>query len=241
VDWDRYLGDAPKRPYDAKRFFRWRNYRDYGTGVAGDLFIHLISGIHFITGSLGPKRIFATGALSYWKDGRDVPDVMTGVIEYPKTDKLPAFQLAIKVNFASGEGDKSVLKFIGSEGVMDLSGDGIKLTQDKLPKAPGFGGWDSFNTFPEATQKEFEQAYNQKWSASDKATPENKTINYEPPKGSDSDYDHHLNFYDGIRTGKKIVEDACFGLRAAGPALACNESYFSGKVINWDPVGMKVV
>jgi predicted dehydrogenase len=46
-----------KRGYDANRFFRWRNYRDYGTGVAGDLFIHLISGIHFITGSLGPKEI----------------------------------------------------------------------------------------------------------------------------------------------------------------------------------------
>jgi len=241
VDWNRYLGDAPKRGYDANRFFRWRNYRDYGTGVAGDLFIHLISGIHFITGSLGPKRVFATGELSYWKDGRDVPDVMTGIIEYPKTDTLPAFQLAIKVNFASGEGEKSVLKFVGSDGVMDLGGEGLKITKDKLPKAPGYGGWDSFDTFPEAIQKEFVKQYDSKYSAADKSVPDNKAITFNPPKDDDEHRDHFMNFFEGVRTGKPVVEDASFGLRAAGPALACNESYFKGKVINWDPVAMKVV
>ena len=74
VDWDRFLGDAPKQPFDAKRFFRWRNYRDYGTGVAGDLFIHLITGVHFVTNTMGPTRMYSSGNLAYWKDGRDVPD-----------------------------------------------------------------------------------------------------------------------------------------------------------------------
>src|SRR5689334_10198800 len=82
VDWDRFLGKAPKRSFEAVRLFRWRNYQDYGTGVAGDLFVHLLSGLHLVTGSLGPDRIVATGGLRFWNDGRDVPDVMLAMIDY---------------------------------------------------------------------------------------------------------------------------------------------------------------
>ena len=81
VDWDRFLGYAPKRPFDKTRFFRWRNYQDYGTGVAGDLFVHLISAVHHALDSNGPERIFSSGSLSYCEDGRDVPDVLTGIMD----------------------------------------------------------------------------------------------------------------------------------------------------------------
>ena len=54
--------------------------RDYGTGVAGDLFVHFFSGMHFITGAIGPTRVYAAGGLRFWKDGRDVPDVLLGLI-----------------------------------------------------------------------------------------------------------------------------------------------------------------
>ena len=54
VDWMRFLGPAPDRPYDPLRIFRWRNYRDYGTGVAGDLFVHLFSSLHFVVSPSPP-------------------------------------------------------------------------------------------------------------------------------------------------------------------------------------------
>ena len=87
-------------PGIAKRFFRWRNYRDYGTGVAGDLFVHLLTGLHTVTSSIGPTRIYATGGIRFWKD-REVPDVMLATLDYPATDAHPAFNVLLHVNFKS--------------------------------------------------------------------------------------------------------------------------------------------
>src|SRR6202522_2570711 len=55
-DWPQFLGSAPKVAFSGERFFQWRKWKDYGSGVAGDLFVHLFSGTHFITGSKGPAR-----------------------------------------------------------------------------------------------------------------------------------------------------------------------------------------
>src|ERR1700683_1914747 len=72
IDWNGFLDGAPKRPFDAARFFRWRCFSDYGEGLAGDLFVHLISGIHFITGiNEVAQRAQSSGGLFAFKDGRD--------------------------------------------------------------------------------------------------------------------------------------------------------------------------
>ncbi len=125
-DWDRFVGDAPKRPFDATRLFRWRNYRDYGTGIPGDLFVHLFSGIHYVLDSTGPTRVMATGGLRSWKDGRDVPDIAVGFYDYPKTATHPAFTLMLKVNFADGGGgDGHLFRFAGPDGVITIGGSGV--------------------------------------------------------------------------------------------------------------------
>jgi predicted dehydrogenase len=73
TDWDRFVEATGKMEFDAKKFFWWRAFKEVGTGVAGDLFIHLLSGTHFITNSLGPQTIVSTGQFSHWKDGRNLP------------------------------------------------------------------------------------------------------------------------------------------------------------------------
>jgi predicted dehydrogenase len=235
VDWESFLGDAPRVPFDPVRFFRWRNYRDYGTGVAGDLFVHLFSALHTVTSSAGPNRIYASGGLRYWKDGRDAPDLILGVYDYPETAQHPAFNLQMRVNFVDGSEDGEGLRFIGTDGVMHLGWDSVKVVRHKISKVPTYGGWDSFETFTAGQQKEFEQWYKANHPAS---TPviQDSDLEFRAPEKYSANIDHHLAFYAGVREGKPIKEDALFSMRAAGPALASNKSVFDKKIILWDPV-----
>ena len=240
VDWDRYMAGVPKQPYDPKKFFWWRNYRAFGTGVAGDLFVHLLSGIHVITGSKGPERIFSSGQIAYWKDGRDVPDVMTAIMHYPQTPEHPAFEVTLRVNFISGQGDTGTVKFIGSEGVLEMGYNGFTIRHHKMAAAPGIGGWDALTTYPQAMQDELKKQYNQRYTAEQQHPSDPAPTVYQLPEGYDEHLDHFTNFFNSVRTGSPVVEDPVFGFRAAAPCLAANESYFQNKIINWDPVEMKV-
>ena len=241
VDWTRFLGDAPKRPFDAVRFFRWRNYRDYGTGVAGDLFVHLFGGVHMITDSNGPNRIYCSGGLRYWKDGRDVPDVVLGIYDYPQTAMHPAFNLQMRVNFIDGSGGGTLIKIIGTEGTLEIRDDTLILKRSKMPQNPGYGGWDTFHTFSEAMQKEFAKWYSENYPEPRPEIPEPEEVVYQAPDGYYDRKDHWQYFLDAVRNGGSVYEDAEFGLRAAAPALATNKSYFEKKVINWDPDKMNLV
>jgi hypothetical protein len=165
---------------------------------------------------------------------------MTGIMSYPETKEHPAFQLTLQVNFVSGTGGEESVQFIGDEGVMHVTGNGLMIHHSIMPKAPGIGGWDALGTYPEAMQKKLLEDYNQKYSAEDQKRPVKPDIVYKTPAGYNEDLEHHLNFYNSIRTGKPVVEDAVFGFRAAAPCLACNESYFKKKIIFWDPENMKL-
>ncbi|MGC4038825.1 MAG: Gfo/Idh/MocA family oxidoreductase [Chitinophagaceae bacterium] len=241
VDWDRYVaGMTPKPAYDEKKFFWWRNYKEFGTGMAGDLFVHLLTGIHYVTSSAGPEKIYSSGQLCYWKDGRNVPDVMTSIMHYPQTAEHPAFEVMLRVNFISGGGDRSSVRFIGSEGVLEKNWSGLKITHSLMPKATGIGGWDALTTYPEAMQAELKKNYDQKWSAADQKEPTKADIEFKLPEAYDVHVEHFANFFSGIREGKEVIENPVTGFRAAAPCLAANASYFQNKIINWDPVSMKL-
>ena len=237
-DWNTFQGRAPKTEWDPNRFFRWRCYRDYGTGVAGDLFVHLFSGLHFITSALGPTRVFATGGLRFWNDGRDVPDLLIGLYDYPQTAEHPAFNLVLRVNFESGAKESSGFRFTGSEGIMTVDNT-VTVTAAPPTTEPGY----TIGTFSSAEQKSFLQAYHAKYPET-QPTPESmkaaKEMVYHTPAKYSDHVDHHRNFALAVRSRKPVVEDPIFGFRAAGPALLSNMSYFENRVIEWDPAGMKI-
>ncbi len=234
VDWERFLGPAPRRPFDPVRFFRWRNYRDYGTGVAGDLFVHLLSGLHVALDSPGPTRVFATGGLRYWKDGRDVPDVMLALLDYPATEAHPEFTLALRVNFKSGvSGEQFGFRFVGSEGTI-RAGASVVLSKTPPEAEPGY----MIDTFPQAVQQEFLRQYRQKYPerpvTADGLRPDEEQV-FTPPRGYNAHVEHHKNFIAAVRSRRPVVEDAAFGFRAAGPALLCLVSFFEQRICRWDP------
>jgi predicted dehydrogenase len=239
VDFDTFLKDTPRVPFDPTRFFRWRNYRAYGTGIAGDLFVHLFSWLHWVVSSDGPNRVYGSGGIRYWKDGRDVPDVLTCVVDYPEAATHPPFNLQIRVNFVSGGAQGSSLKLVGSEGTLAFAGNSLTLTRAPLPARPGYGGYDSLSTFPKSAQDEFVRQYRMQYYDVPRSVSEPSEIVYSAPERYDDRDDHWANLIAAMRDGKSIVEDATYGLKAAGPSLAANESYFSSRVVNWDSQRME--
>jgi predicted dehydrogenase len=234
IDWDRFIGNAPKRPFDPVRLFRWRNYRDYGTGIPGDLFVHLFTGIHFVLDSLGPSRVMATGGLRYWNDGRDVPDVIVSLYDYPKTAAHPAFTLSLKVNFANGGGDDQAFRFIGPDGMLTIGGAAVTLARRQRPKDPGH----TADTFAKTMQEAYLKEHRAKYPEQTELRPTSEEV-YAAPAGYSDSYEHFRNFFDAVRSRRPVVEDASFGYRAAAPALLTNESYFEGRPVGWDPEKMK--
>jgi len=234
VDWDRFLGSAPKRPFEPIRLFRWRNYRDYGTAAAGDLYVHLFTGLHTATGSLGPNRVFSTGGLRYWKDGRDVPDTQIGIIDYAKSEHHPPFQFMLRVNFKSSKPDEDFgYRFIGSEG--SITTDVFSnVTVNRVPreKEPG----ETADTFSRKIEEQILKEYREKYP---KKTPTPESLGGPSTQRftvvKDAHQIHMRNFVDAVRTRKPFFEDAEFGFRATGPALLCNTSYFEQRVCKWDP------
>lgn len=232
-DWPRFLGTAPKIPFSAEQFFQWRKWKAYGSGVAGDLFVHLFSGTHFITGAHGPTRAMATGGLRFWKDGRDVPDVMLGLFDYQE-----GFNLSLRVNFVDGGEESEGLIFAGSEGTMEIAGNTVSVSRSPRQKEPGY----TVGTFTDAMQKEILETYRQKYPLSHPTgEPSTGYEKYVAPPGYSDSYDHFHNFFEAVRSRKPVVEDAVFGYRAAGAALLSNLSIERGAIVRWDPDNMKLI
>src|SRR5271163_4016626 len=225
IDWNAFLVGAPKRPFDAARFFRWRCFSDYGEGLAGDLFVHLLSGIYFISGTNEvAARAQTSGGLYRWKDGRDFPDLIETLFDYPK------FRVALRCNLNNAGGEP--IKFHGTKGTMEIIGQTLTFTpQDTTPRAEGY----SLKGWPARLRKE----YLAKWEAEH---PQPGPLDYQAveaetftaPQGYSDVSAHEANFFDAVRTRKPTVENEEFGNNAAIGCHLANYAYFNKKIATWD-------
>src|SRR5881409_3512896 len=217
LDWDTWQGDVrPKRAFEAILFARWRCWKEYGTGVAGDLLVHLISGMMFMLGiNEPPKQASAVGGIRRWKDGRNMPDVHAVVYYF---GDLPVY---MRLNL--GTEMPEAYRIQGSKGVLDVTGSTLSL-------APQTGKDNSPSYYTGSYPHAMREAYLQKWHEENdpklgQATAMPETISFSGPDFDDV-RPHLWTFFEAVRTRKPVVEDVVFGHNAALACHMANESYF---------------
>jgi predicted dehydrogenase len=233
LDWNTFLGNAPKREFDPVRFFRWRCFTDYGEGLGGDLFVHLLSGIHFITSTNQPAlRAQSSGGLFHFKDGRDFPDLIETLYDYPN------FRLTLRCNLNNNGGE--FIGFYGTKGTMIIKDSTLTYRpEDTRPRPEDYSifGW------PKALRDQYLEKWNEEH-------PDPKPLNwkvdeevetYTVAHGYSDTADHQANFYHAVRTRKPVVENEVFGNHTSIGCHLANFSYFNKCVAVWDPSAKKIV
>ena len=140
IDWDRFLGPAPKRPFEPIRLFRWRNYRDYGTGVAGDLFVHLFSRHALHHGCARAARAFTPpAACASGRTAAMCPDLMLGLFDYPARSAHPRVsdQPDALISKPAASARIPGFRFVGSEGVVEPGRKSVSVSRPPAGEVPG--------------------------------------------------------------------------------------------------------
>jgi predicted dehydrogenase len=223
LDWDTWQGTVPKVAFNPNIFARWRCWKEYGTGVAGDLLVHLVSGMMYVLNiNEPPKRAMASGGILRWKDGRNMPDVHCTLFEYGQN---PVY---MRLNL--GTETPEAYRFMGSKGILDVSEQQVTFTpQSGKDESPS---WYA-SSFPHALREQ----YVKQWHAEHDALP-----GHEPAPESITfrsvSYDevrpHLWNFFQAVKSRKPVTEDAVFGHHAALACHMANESYFHKSPVHWD-------
>ena len=238
IDWELFEGPAPNKvPFSLERFFRWRCWFDYGTGLSGDLLSHEYDGVNMILDLGIPQSAVASGGVYYFKDGRDVPDVFQAVYEYPDRDLTFIYSATL------ANGNYRGLNFMGHDASMRVSGS-LSVTADgdstryeeKIEEGiidpsrpmftyrPGFKGIDAITS---ATAEYFAS----------------RGLLYTYRGGRRVSAYHLLiaEWLDVIRNGG---ETSCNIERGFEEAITCHmatRSFLENRKVEWDPVARQIV
>jgi len=224
IDWERYLGNAPQRPFDAARFFQFRNWWDYGTGIAGDEYVHLLSRVHYLMNIQYPLSAVANGGIYKWKGDREVPDIHNTLYDYG------AFQVVVMANLVSNWDGGEIVRFMGDKGT-------IVLTEESASFKPYDESWEfqyPLESWPKDTKGPFLDTHKDD-PAADIGTYAKQP--HRPPQSmrqtAEGTEDHMRNWFEAIRTRNQPVENVEFG---CGTAVAChmaNISYHEKQRVFW--------
>ena len=223
LDWDTWQGTVPKKDFDPLTFARWRCWKEYGTGVAGDLLVHLISGMQFVLGiNAAPKRVSAFGGIFHWKDGRNMPDVHPVLFEYGNVPVYMRLSLACE--------SSEVTRFQGPKGSIELREFSLTYTpQAGVDLAPSY----YTGSFPANMRNAYVKQWHEEHDPLPGQEPAPQSITF-----NGNDYDdlkpHLWKFFQSVRSREPLVQDVVFGHHAALACHLANESYFRKSPVTWD-------
>jgi predicted dehydrogenase len=223
IDWQRFLGSKPARPFSPEVFFRWRCWWEYSGGVATDLFVHMLTTLHEVTGAAAPESVVSQGGLWFWKDGRTVPDVLESVFQYPQ-----GFIAQISVNLKNSAPAPGMTVY-GSEGTLVWDGDKIVVTPEPVDRDIQFYGTTAW---PKQMRDEYLVAKGAHEPGPARPAPQE----FQVERG----LGHSALFIESIRKGQPSRENATEGHAAAGGAHIANLSYREGRKVRWDFATNKV-
>ncbi len=209
ADWNRFLGPAKKRPFDARRDRQWRLYWDYSGGISTDLLVHQTDITNFVCGKTVPYSCMASGGIYRWtdpNDDREVPDTFSAIYEYPDTK----FHINYSCYFGNdhfGYGEQ----FCGNEGTIEV------LNRQFFNYYP-----ETFGGRAPAALKERKEIHEH--------LPGNDNLAVQA---------HVRNFVNAVLGKEKAIAPASIGQQAAIGGHMATLSFKNGKKIIWDEKGQK--
>jgi hypothetical protein len=223
LDWDTWLNDAPQIPFDKYRFARWRCWKEYGTGVGGDLMVHLVSGMLYTLGwNEPPRSAHALGGIFRWKDSRNMPDLHVVLFDY---HGVPVY-----CRLGLGTETPELARFMGPKGILDA-------TEFDLRHSPQLGIDTAPSYYTSGFPQKMREEYVKQWMAENAQKPAQERI-MEDTHYRGNDWDdlrpHLWNFFQAVKSRDAVAEDAVFGNHAAIACHMANESYFRKRPVYWD-------
>jgi predicted dehydrogenase len=232
VDWNAFLGPAPKRPFSLERFFRWRAYWDYSGGIATDLFVHLLTTIHFLMDAKAPARVMAMGQNYRYQQTHEVPDTVNAVLEYPE-----GFVVNLSSTFNNQSAAESGFDILGTEAALVLRDGPMLLKPENVVEGNQWvvSSW----------KEELEKAYYDDPKVKAAERPDTweprlrKASEAFDEIGKDATDVHIARFFEAVRGGTAPVEDGVMGHQAAAAAHMVNLSIRQRRPVDWNGADVK--
>jgi predicted dehydrogenase len=229
LSWDAWLYKAPKIPFNPERFARWRCWKEYGTGVGGDLMVHLITGMLYTLGwNEAPRSASALGGIVRWRDGRNMPDLHTVLFDY---HGVPVY-----VRLTLGTETPETTRIMGPKGVLTVTGSEVRFSpQLGIERSPSYYS----SSFPSKMHAQ----YVAQWHAAHDAGLPHSAVPEDTVylgNGEDEGVLHMRNFFQSVKSRKPVLEDAVFGNHAALACHMANESYFRKSPVTLDSASQTI-